>query len=285
MMSESWLMWAAVLLYAAATVLFVLGVVFKAQKILLGAIITVGIGLVPQTIAMIIRWIAVGHGPYLGFYESVSTFVWLGVVALLLVVLYRRSLSVAGAIVAPLALVMLGAAMFAPKSPLEITPSLASVWLTVHVVFAQLSYSALLISFALGIVYLIRERKQSGEEGEALAEKKSLLAKLPKQQVLDNLIFRLVAVGFILWTIMMVTGAIWANQAWGRYWGWDAIETWSLITWLVYAVVLHLRLTMGFRGRKFAWCAVIAMPIMLFSLIGVPILYNSIHSAYLNFGK
>ena len=286
MVSASWLMWVVVALYALATIVFVLGAVFGKQKILLAGCAVAGVGLVVQTVAIAMRWIAEGHGPYLGFYESVSSFVWLSVVALLCVVLYRRSLSIVGAIVLPLALLLLGAAMFAPKSPTEITPTLASIWLIIHVIFAQFSYTALFVSFVIGVLYLIRERRsRPGSDGEATERKSGLLDKLPKQAVLDNLIFKLVAVGFILWTIMIVTGAIWANQAWGRYWGWDAIETWSLITWLVYAVVLHLRLTMGFKGKKFAWCAVIAMPIMLFSLIGVPILYNSIHSAYLNFGK
>jgi ABC-type transport system involved in cytochrome c biogenesis permease subunit len=88
-------------------------------------------------------------------------------------------------------------------------------------------------------------------------------------------------VGFIFLTVMIISGAIWANEAWGRYWGWDPIETWSLICWVLYAGYLHVRLTLGWSGRKAAWYAVIALPVVLFTLIGVPLIYRSIHGAYL----
>ena len=89
------------------------------------------------------------------------------------------------------------------------------------------------------------------------------------------------AVGFIFLSIMIVAGAIWANEAWGRYWGWDPIETWSLISWVVYAGYLHANLTLGWKGTRCAWYAVLALPVMVFTLIGVPIAYQSIHGAYL----
>ena len=285
---ELMLMWVAVILYAVSSIGFIIGAVFKASRMLFISMLVAGIGFAFHAVAIALRWIEVGHGPYLGFYEAVSAFVWFGLAGYFAIVLYRRSLNVVGVVALPLSFIMLGFAMFVPKSPLPITPSLASVWLIVHVVFATISYTALFISFALGIVYIVRERQlgdaESGPEpNEPAKQAKGLFSNLPKQHVLDNLIFKLVAVGFILWTIMIVTGAIWANEAWGRYWGWDSIETWSLIVWIVYAIVLHLRLTMGYTGKKFAWCAIIAMPVMLFSLVGVPLLYNSIHSAYLDF--
>jgi len=80
---------------------------------------------------------------------------------------------------------------------------------------------------------------------------------------------------------MIVSGAIWANQAWGRYWGWDPIETWSLIVWVIYAIYLHLRFTRGWQGERLAWFAVIAMPVSLFALLGTPIVFNSIHGGYI----
>ncbi|MRR36421.1 c-type cytochrome biogenesis protein CcsB, partial [bacterium] len=101
------------------------------------------------------------------------------------------------------------------------------------------------------------------------------------QEVLDDLQFRFVSVGFVFLGIMIAAGAIWANEAWGRYWAWDPIETWSLISWVVYAAYLHARLTLGWRGRRSALFAMLALPVVVFALIGVPLVYQSIHGAYL----
>lgn len=111
-----------------------------------------------------------------------------------------------------------------------------------------------------------------------------MLAKLPPPDTIDELSVKFVGVGFIFLSIMIAAGSIWANEAWGRYWGWDPIETWSLITWLVYAGYLHSRYTLGWRGRRSAWFAVAALPFILFTLFGVPSVYNSIHGAYLGRG-
>ncbi len=140
--------------------------------------------------------------------------------------------------------------------------------------FAKLCYGAFVAAFALAIVYLLRERGLSNRLGE-------VLEKLPRQEYIDDLTFKFVGIGFIFLGIMIAAGAIWANDAWGRYWAWDPIETWSLIAWLIYAAVLHARLTLGWKGRRFAWAAVLALPIVVFALIGVPIVYNSIHGAYI----
>lgn len=109
----------------------------------------------------------------------------------------------------------------------------------------------------------------------------AVLAKLPPPDTIDELSVKFVGVGFIFLSIMIAAGSIWANEAWGRYWGWDAMETWSLIACAIYAIYLHLRLTMGWKGRKAAWLAVVSLPIIVFSLLGVPIFYKSIHGAYL----
>jgi len=254
-------MWLAVTAYALGTVV---------TKVALWISL---VGLIPQGFAIGIRWAQTGHGPYLGFYEVVSSYAFFSVAALGIAAAIRPSLRLLGVIVMPLATLTLGGAMLAPKSPLEITAKLASWWLTLHVMFAKLSYSSFIIAFAIGIVYLLRERRSVSEGG--------MLSRLPSQTVLDDLSFRFVGVGFIFLSVMIVAGAIWANEAWGRYWAWDPIETWSLISWIVYAAYLHTRLTLGWTGSRSAWFAVIALPVMAFTLIGVPLAYNSIHGAYL----
>jgi len=268
------LMWTAVSLYAVSAILFAVGLVFGRQRLLDIALWVAVAGLVPHAMAMGVRWARVGHGPYLGFYEVVSSYAFIAVAILVVVVRRYRSLAVAGVIVVPLAFLMLAASMFTSREELEITASLASWWLAVHVTFAKLSYAAFIASFALALVYLIRDRTSTGRFAD-------VLAKLPAQSVVDDLSYRFIAVGFIFLGVMIGAGAIWANEAWGRYWAWDPIETWSLIAWVVYAVYLHLRLTMGWRGRKAALVAVAALPVVVFALIGVPIVYQSIHGAYL----
>lgn len=268
------LMWTAVSAYAVSAILFAVGLVFGRQRLLDVALWAAVAGLVPHVVAIAVRWARVGHGPYLGFYEVVSSYAFIAVVILVVVVRRYRSLAVAGVIVAPLAFLMLAASMFTSRDELEITATLASWWLAIHVTFAKLSYAAFIASFALALVFLIRDRSAAGRFAD-------ILAKLPAQSVIDDLSYRFIAVGFIFLGVMIGAGAIWANEAWGRYWGWDPIETWSLIAWVVYAVYLHLRLTLGWTGRRAAYVAVAALPVVVFALIGVPIVYQSIHGAYL----
>jgi len=273
MSTEILMMWAAVTCYALSAILFVVAVVFARQTLLRWALAAGLLGLVPHAAAIGLRWVRVGHPPALGFYEVVSSYAFISVAALGLLAWRRPNLTALGVVIMPVSFLLLGAAMFTPKADLELTSRLASWWLNIHVVFAKLTYGAFVVSFALALVYLYRERARG-----TLAD---VLAKLPSPDVIDDLEFRFVGVGFVFLGIMIVAGAIWANEAWGRYWAWDPIETWSLISWIVYALYLHTRLTLGWRGRRSAIFAMFALPVVVFALIGVPLVYQSIHGAYL----
>ncbi len=273
MTQEIVLMWTAVTLYALSAMLFVVAIVFKRDSLLRWALAIGLLGLIPHAVGIAVRWNRVGHPPALGFYEVVSSYAFISVAALGLLAWRRPNLSVVGIVLMPFAFLLLGAAMFTPKADLDLTSKLASWWLNIHVAFAKLSYGAFVAAFALALVYLYRERA-----GGTLAE---ILAKLPSQDVIDDLQFRFVSVGFVFLGVMIVAGAIWANEAWGRYWAWDPIETWSLISWIVYALYLHTRLTLGWRGHRSAVFAMLALPVVLFAFMGVPLVYQSIHGAYL----
>jgi cytochrome c-type biogenesis protein CcsB len=271
---EITLMWATVLLYAASAVLFAFGAVFERERLLRLGTAAAAIGLGLQGAAFVIRWVRVGHAPFLGFYEVVSAYAFATVATLVLVTWRRPRLRPLGIVLMPIALLALGASMLADKTDELTTGALSSWWLTVHVTFAKLSYSSFIVAFALAVVLLVRERPGGGGF-------RAVLDKLPSQEAVDDLAYKFAAVGLVFLSVMIVAGAIWANEAWGRYWAWDPIETWSLVTWLVYAAYFHFRLTLGWRGRRSAWLLVAALPFVAFSFVVVPVVYNSIHGAYI----
>jgi len=270
--------WVALLLYAAATATSAIGVVFGKNKLIGRVRFIAAVGLSSQVVSLGFRWVRVGHGPYLGFYEVAAALV-LFVVATFVFVAWRQPrLASAGIGVMPVALLLLGGAMLAQGTDVPMTGKLTSFWLAIHVVFANLAFGAFVISFGLAIAYIVRERSGSGKWAQRFE-------KLPAQDALENLTVRYVLVGFFFWGIMIVTGAIWANEAWGRYWGWDPVETWSLIVWIIYAVYLHLRYTLRWSGQRLAWVAILAMPLSLFTLIGIPAVFDTTHAGIGGLGK
>lgn len=272
MTTEIIIMWAAVTTYAVSAVLAIIGFVFRKPRIERAAVVVAALGAVVHAAGIGFRWQRVGHAPFLGFYEVVSSYAFIGVLAFLALVSRKRALYPLAAAVMPIAFLVLGGAMLAPKSDLGITGTLASWWLAIHVAFAKLSYGSFITAFCLGVLLIMRMRRP--------AEEDALLGRI-SPEALDDLVYKFVAAGFLFLGVMIAAGAIWANEAWGRYWGWDPIETWSLISWIAYALVLHARLTLGWRGTRFAWAAMAALPIILFALVGVALVYESIHGAYL----
>ena len=266
--------WITIVAYAAAAIAFTIGVVFGKPRIERAGVLIAWVGFAVQAVSIALRWIRVGHGPYMGFYEVSSLLAFIAVGAFLVLARRYNGLGVAGIAVMPIAFLIMGGTLLVNREAQAITGSLASFWLVIHVAFANLAFGAYAVSFVLGVAFLMKE---SGENHRW----HKLLDRFPEPDVLDGLTFRFVGAGFVFQTVMIVSGSIWANEAWGRYWAWDPMETWSLIAWAIYAIYLHLTLTMGWRGRRAAWLAVAALPVILFSLLGVPIFYNSIHGAYL----
>lgn len=159
-------------------------------------------------------------------------------------------------------------AMMQSRAIPHLMPALQSYWMAIHVPMMFVSYAAFAVAFAVGLIYLTQERQLKSKHPSELSEK------LPALEPLDTMVYRLIGWGFPILSLGIILGARWAYDAWGRYWGWDAKETWALITWFTYAIYLHMRLIMSWRGRKTIWLSVFAFAVVMFTYVGVNYLSN-----------
>lgn len=262
--------WVAVGLYIAASVLLANAVVFGHPRRVRPALALAAAGLLPHAAALALRWRASGHGPYMLKYEVLSSNAWIAV-AMLLVVLWRRpSWSGIALVALPAAILAVALGLFSNPEIRELPPTLRSVWLIFHISFAKLSAASFLLSVGASTLVLLGRRTPPP----------AWISKAPSAEALDAFVVRFVGFGFIFWTITIAAGAIWANQSWGRYWGWDPIETWSFISWLVYGTFLHVRLFFKVRGAASAWWALACFGVFILTLLILPFLIPSMHSAY-----
>ncbi len=221
-----------------------------------------------HTAALIIRGIGAGRLPMTNQYEFATCFAWaLCLVSLLFIHKYRFPALGIGA--APVIFLIIGYAAMQSREVRELMPALRSNWLAFHVSTAIISYGAFGVSFALGIMFLFRERIPKGSFWDQ---------HIPASNKLDMISYRSVSLGLLFLTFTILTGAIWAERAWGSYWSWDPKETWSLVTWIIYLIYLHLRLRRGWKGKAAAWFAVIGFICVIFTYIGVNTFLPGVHS-------
>lgn len=262
------LLWVAVALYAVSTVLFVAAAVFRREgRWPRWAFVLAAIGLLPHAAAIVLRWVEVQHGPYVTFYEVASSDTWVAVALFVFAAWRYQRIRMAGMIVLPVSFLLIGAAVLAPREGRELIPVLRSYWLVLHVTFAKLAYGPYLIGLGMAVLYMLNRRKPLAAANSS--------RRLADPAVLDELSYRFVAFGFLMHAVMIIAGAIWANQAWGSYWSWDPIETWSLVSWLCFAVVLHLRVVHSWSGTRAAFSTVGAVVVVIFAFFAVPFLGGS----------
>ena len=262
--------WSGVGFYMLATVLFANAVIFDRPKRLRWGMTALAIGLVPHGAAIVMRWIASGHGPYMLKYEVLSSNTWIALVLLLAFLFRRPAWAALALVVLPVSILMVAFGLFSNPEIRDLPPTLRSIWLVFHIGFAKLSAAAFLLSVASALILLQKRRGRRG----------AWLDKVPGEAALDAYTVRFVGFGFMFWTITIAAGAIWANESWGRYWGWDVIETWSLITWLVYGTFLHVRLFFKLRPAATAWWSIGCMLVFVLTILILPFLMPSLHSAY-----
>jgi cytochrome c-type biogenesis protein CcsB len=203
------------------------------------------------------RWAEAGRIPITSFFEA-ANFLGMGIMFVFLIMELRFKIASLGSFILPLVLVLMMPAFLLSGKITVLNPVLKSGWLGVHTSLAVLGDSAFAFAFIVSVMYLVQERQLKAKHLG------TLFHRLPSLDIMDTLGYRALTLGWPLYTLGMITGSIWANSAWGAYWSWDPKETWSLITWVVYLALLHLR-TIGWRGRKMAFLSIVGFLFVLVS--------------------
>jgi len=257
--------------YFAATIVCILEL-FKGTKttsrIMFGLVIA---GFVLHTVNILARYFISGHIPTASMHEASSFFAWC-IVLLFFFLEYRYRVGLLGSFIMPVVFAMMLTSSMLPRKMEALSPVLQSSWLFLHTVFAFIGDAAFAMAFGVGIMYLVQEHYLKSKHLGGL------FRRLPSIQVLDEMNYRLITIGFPFLTLAIISGVIWAQSALGTYWRWDPKEVWSLITWFIYALVLHVRLTQGWRGKRAAILSIIGFSAVLFTFFGVNFLLKGYHS-------
>jgi cytochrome c-type biogenesis protein CcsB len=242
------------------------------------ALVLSALGLAAHIVGVVSRGLAVHRVPWGDMYEFVTTVTCVAVAFFFFLMLryraYRLGLFVLGPVV-----VLLGLAETVIYTPAgQLPPALQSYWLAIHVTSITLATGAFVVAALFAVVYLLADRHAKRVAAGLPTRAGAIFRFLPAPKMIDQLAYRTVVFGFPLWTFGIIAGAIWADEAWGRYWGWDPTETWAFITWVVYAGFLHARATAGWRGRRSAYIQLIGFGCLIFNTVVVSILIKGLHS-------
>ena len=252
--------------YFFAFFLYLLMMVMKRDIFGQAASIVAFVSLLFHTAGILLRWIeshklGIGHAPLSNLYESLIFFGW--AIMLLYVILEQKTkIRMFGTFVTPIAFLIMAYASFSPSVSSRIQPlipALKSNWLIAHVITCFIGYAAFGISMALSIVYLLNQKGRIANS-------------------IEELNYQMVIIGFLMLSLGIITGSVWAHYAWGSYWSWDPKETWSLITWLIYAALIHSRMVRGWRGKRIAILSIIGFSCVIFTYLGVNFLLSGLHS-------
>jgi cytochrome c-type biogenesis protein CcsB len=264
------LFWLTTVVYAIAFGLFAVAVVFRRTRTLDYAISAAWAGFSLHTMAVFARWGQTGHPPFVSYFESMSASAWFGMLGYLALQHRKPFLRAAGAGVMPFVVLLMGWAGTHPIGGETLPVSLQSFWLFIHASFATAAAGCFLFAAGVAAVRLFRQRAGGSPDPQLL---------MASAERYDEFNYRLTVLGFLGWGIMIVSGAIWADAAWGRYWAWDPIELWSLISWLVYLIYIHTySFSRRLRSRLLPWYSIAAVFFVGLSLWGVRFLYDTIHS-------
>ena len=242
-----------------------------------GLTVTVA-GLIIHIAGVVTRGFAVHRVPWGDMYEFIIAVSCVAVLFFVGLMVRYRPYRLGLFFMAPIVIIM-GLAqtvIYTPAGPL--VPALNSYWLAIHVTSITLACGTFVVAAVLAVVYLVAERHERRVAAGLPVRNSEVFRLLPSAGRIDQFAYRTVVFGFPLWTFGIMAGAIWADQAWGRYWGWDPTETWAFITWVVYACFLHARVTAGWRGRRAAYINLLGFGCLLFNMVGVSLFITGLHS-------
>ena len=262
---ESAFIWSAIVCYGITSALYIYSFVFGKTTLVARLPFLAAFAFLLHTAGMAARYHAVGNLPWASDYETASAGAWFVVLFTLLTTAKDRRLGGMAIGTLPFALLLLGFGVMRSPQLIPMAASLKSFWLGIHVFFAWLAFGAYAVAAGLGVVYLLKEKDPG----------RPFYQKFPELPLLDELIFKYVVFGFITDAVMIASGAIWAKDLWGNYWSWDQVEVWSLVTWLSYAIAIHLRLTLGWRGKRLAWIVICALSGMVITYFGINFFVSS----------
>ena len=265
---ESLLFTAALASYFVSAALYFIFIAAKKEKAAKIGYIAICIAFAVHTFSIVIRGINAGRVPLTNQFEFATAFAW-GIALCFIFFVRKYSFDALGSFVAPVIFLVIGYAAMQSRDIHAIMPALQSNWLVFHVCTAIIAYGSFGVAFGVSLAFLLHDRLKA--DGFAVNH-------LPDTDVLDNISYRAVSLGFLFLTLCIITGAVWAKRAWGSYWSWDPKETWSLITWIIYSIYLHMRLNRGLQGKKAAVFAVVGFICVLFTYIGVNTLLVGLHS-------
>jgi len=242
------------------------------------AITLSAIAVVAHTAAVVTRGLAVHRAPWGNMYEFVTALTCIAAIFFLVVMVRYRAWTlgvfVMGAVVVALGL----AETLIYTAAGDLVPALQSYWLDIHVTAMTLATGIFFVAAVLGLVYLAVDRYARRVAAGRAGPGNGIVRRLPSLEQLDRLTYRTVVFGFPVWTFGVIAGAIWADQAWGRYWGWDPVETWAFITWVLYAAFLHARATAGWRGRRAHYIQLLGFASLIFNILVVQVFLAGLHS-------
>ncbi len=261
--------WAAVIIYVIATLLNAYGLIFEKKKAYNKSYYVVVAGLLVHGIAILYRWNVAGHGPYMARYEVMSSNAWMVLFLFLVFSKVFPKIRPSSIIVFPMAFLLIALGVFFNPDVTKLPPSLRSIWLVLHVTFYKIALGALIIALAFSVFYILKKRT-----------KIKWVQKLPEMDIIDMYAYRFAGFGFTFWAIAMLAGSIWAYESWGRFWGWDPIETWSLITWIAFGIYLHLRRFFGLKGENASYLFLLCFILSIISLFFTSLIESSVHSEY-----
>jgi len=268
----SHLLYVAVLIVTSvATAAYIVFFISKNKKVRKIARMILVCSGVLQTLYILSRYAIGGHTPITSQHEAVIFFAWSSTWAYLSF-RWRYTVKNFGTFVSIFILILILISLFSSRDVSTLAPALQSAWLPVHAGVSVMAYGFLSLAFCGGLMYLLQERELKSKKFGFFFER------FPSLEALDQLNSHCITAGFVFLTMGIVTGSIWARQAWGTYWQWDPKETWSLITWFLYLVQIHQRFTVGWRGKRAAVLAIVGFMSVIFTLWGVNYLLGGVHS-------